>query len=157
MDDKGYDFVKTWRDEMNGKDFAIDNKTFNSIFAKMDSYIFRIAIILNRLRCYFDDCLQDDIISVEDLKNSAKILNYYINNTIYILGKIDIKLFQNFNSEDELNFYEALPSTFTAKDFIDKASIELDIAKRTAERKLKKWCELKLVQKKSLGEYFKTS
>ena len=157
MDDKGYDFVKTWRDEMNGKDFAIDNKTFNSIFAKMDSYIFRIAIILNRLRCYFDDCLQDDIISVEDLKNSAEILNYYINNTIYILGKIDIKLFQNFNSEDELNFYEALPSTFTAKDFIDKASIELDIAKRTAERKLKKWCELKLVQKKSLGEYFKTS
>jgi hypothetical protein len=157
MDDKGYDFVKTWRDEMNGKDFGIDNKTFNSIFAKMDSYIFRIAIILNRLRCYFDDCLQDDIISVEDLKNSAEILNYYINNTIYILGKIDIKLFQNFNNEAELNFYEALPATFTAKDFFDKAIVELNVAKRTAERKLKKWCELKLVQKKSLGEYFKTA
>jgi hypothetical protein len=157
MNDKGYEFVKNWRDEMNSKDFGIDNKTFNSIFAKMDSYIFRIAIILNRIRCYFDDCLQDDLISIDDLKNSAEILNYYIDNTIYILGKIDIKLFQNFSSEAELNFYEAIPATFTAKDFVDKAIVELPTSKRTAERKLKKWRELKLVQKKSMGEYYKTA
>ncbi|MBN2777768.1 MAG: DUF3987 domain-containing protein [Bacteroidales bacterium] len=157
MDEDGYKFVKQWRNEMNGKDFGIDNKTFNSIFAKMDSYIFRIAIILNRIRCYFDNCQQDYVIKVEDLKNSSEILNYYIHNTIYILGKIDIKLFQNFSSENELKFYEALPETFTSRDFIDKAMVEIFVSKRTAERKLKKWCELKLLHKKSLGEYYKTS
>jgi hypothetical protein len=157
LDNSGYEYVKAWRDEMNCKDFGIDNKTYNSIFAKMDSYIFRIAIILNRIRCYIDCCMEDDIISVQDLKNSAEILNYYINNTIYILGKIDIKLFQNFNSETELSYYEELPATFTAKDFIDKAIVELNISKRSAERKLKKWHELKLIQKKSLGEYYKTA
>lgn len=157
MDEACYMFVKKWRDEVNQKDFGIDNKTFNSIFAKMDSYIFRIAIILNRIRCYYDGCLQDYVLSVEDLKNSSEILNYYITNTIYILWKIDIKLFQNFSSESELKFYESLPATFTAKDFIDKACVELNSSKRTAERKLKKWCELKLIHKKSLGEYFKTT
>ncbi len=157
LDTSGYEYVKSWRDEMNRKDFGIDNNTFNSIFAKMDSYIFRIAIILNRIHCYFDDCLQDDLISIEDLQNSAEILNYYIKNTIYILGKIDIKLFQNFNSDKELLFYEALPATFTAKDFIDKVIVELATSKRSAERKLKKWHELKLVQKKSMGEYYKTT
>jgi hypothetical protein len=85
MDEKGYEFVKQWRGEMNNKDFGIDNKTFNSIFAKMDSYIFRIAIILNRIRCYFDDCQLEYVITVEDLRNSSEILNYYINNTIHIL------------------------------------------------------------------------
>jgi len=157
LDEAGYEYVKTWRDEMNARDFGVDNRVFNSILAKMDSYIFRIAIILNRIRCYFDGCLEDDLISVEDLRNSAEILNYYISNTIYILGKIDIKQFRNFNSETELTFYEALPATFTAKDFIDKAIVELGTKKRTAERKLKKWCELKLIQKKSLGEYYKTA
>jgi hypothetical protein len=157
LDDAGYEYVKTWRDEMNTRDFGVDNRVFNSILAKMDSYIFRIAIILNRIRCYFDDCLQDDKISVEDLRNSTEILNYYISNTIYILGKIDIKLFRNFNSDKEMTFYEALPATFTAKDFVDKALIELKMPKRTSERKLKKWCELKLIQKKSLGEYYKTA
>lgn len=157
LDDAGYEYVKTWRDEMNAKDFGVDNRVYNSILAKMDSYIFRIAIILNRIRCYFDDCLQDDLISVEDLRNSTEILNYYISNTIYILGKIDIKLFRNFNSDKEMTFYEALPATFTAKDFVDKALVEIKMPKRTSERKLKKWCELKLVQKKSLGEYYKTS
>jgi hypothetical protein len=157
LDESGYKYVKTWRDEMNCKDFGIDNKVYNSIFAKMDSYIFRIAIILNRIRCYYDGCLEDDLITTKDLKNSAEILNYYISNTIYILGKIDIKLFQNFNSEKEQIFYEALPATFTAKDFIDKALVELKLSTRTAERRLKKWCELKLIQKKSLGEYYKTS
>jgi hypothetical protein len=157
LDENGYKYVKEWRDEMNAKDFGIDNKVYNSIFAKMDSYIFRIAIILNRIRCYFDENLLDDLITVEDLRNSAEILNYYINNTIYILGKIDIKLFQNFQSDKEMTFYEALPAIFTAKDFIDKALIELGLRTRTAERRLKKWCELKLIQKKSLGEYYKTA
>jgi hypothetical protein len=157
LDESGHRYVKAWRDEMNNRDFGIDNKVYNSIFAKMDSYIFRIAIILNRIRCYFDNCLEDDLISIEDLKNSVEILNYYISNTIYILGKIDIKLFQNFSSDTEMNFYEGLPSTFTAKDFIDKAIIELSTSRRTAERKLKKWCELKLIQKKSMGEYYKTA
>jgi hypothetical protein len=101
--------------------------------------------------------LHDEFITVEDLKDSADVLDYYISNTIYILGKIDIKLFQNFNNDTELNFYEALPATFTAKDFYDKAIVQLRTSRRTAERKLKKWCELKLVQKKSLGEYFKTA
>ena len=133
MDETGYEFIRQWRDEMNSKDFGIDNKTFNSIFAKMDSYIFRIAIILNRVRCYFDNCEQDDLISVDDLKKSSQILNYYIANTIYILGKIDIKLFQNFNSESELNFYETLPAIFTAKDFIDKALIDLNISNLGSE------------------------
>jgi hypothetical protein len=157
LDDSGYKYVKEWRDDMNSKDFGIDNKVYNSIFAKMDSYIFRIAIILNRIRNYFDENLHEDLISVEDLKNSAEILNYYIQNTIYILGKIDIKLFQNFHSDKEMTFYEALPSIFTAKDFIDKALVELGLRTRTAERRLKKWCELKLIQKKSLGEYYKTA
>jgi hypothetical protein len=56
-----------------------------------------------------------------------------------------------------MTFYEALPAIFTAKDFIDKALIELGLRTRTAERRLKKWCELKLIQKKSLGEYYKTA
>ncbi len=157
LDDAGYEYVKTWRDEMNTRDFGVDNRVYNSILAKMDSYIFRIAIILNRIRCYFNDSLQDDQISVKDLRNSAEILNYYISNTIYILGKIDIKLFRNFNSDKELTFYEALPATFTSKDFVDKALVEIKMPKRTSERKLKKWCELKLIQKKSLGEYYKTA
>jgi hypothetical protein len=157
LDDAGYEYVKTWRDEMNARDFGVDNRVYNSILAKMDSYIFRIAIILNRIRCYFDGCLQEDQISIEDLRNSAEILNYYISNTIYILGKIDIKLFRNFNSDKELTFYEALPATFTSKDFVDKALVEIKMPKRTSERKLKKWCELKLIQKKSLGEYYKTA
>jgi len=157
MDKSGYKYVKEWRDEMNHRDFGIDNKVFNAIFAKMDSYIFRIAIIINRIRCYEENCQETELISIEDLKNSAEILNYYINNTVYILGKIDIKLFQHFNSESELNFYKVLPATFTAKDFIDKAIVELPTSKRTAERKLQKWCELKLIQKKSMGEYYKTA
>jgi hypothetical protein len=142
---------------MNGRDFGIDNKTFNSIFAKMDSYIFRIAIILNRIRCYFDECLQEDSITIKDLQNSAEILQYYINNTIYILGKIDIKIFQNFNNEVELNFYQTLPETFTTKHFIDKASIELKMPQRTAERRIAKWSELRLIHKKSMGEFYKTA
>jgi hypothetical protein len=157
LDNAGYEYVKTWRDEMNSRDFGVDNRVYNSILAKMDSYIFRIAIILNRIRCYSDGCLKDDQISIEDLRNSAEILNYYISNTIYILGKIDIKLFRNFNSDKELTFYEALPATFTSKDFVDKALVEIKMPKRTSERKLKKWCELKLIQKKSLGEYYKTA
>lgn len=157
MDEECYNYVRKWRDEMNGRDFGIDNKTFNSIFAKMDSYIFRIAIILNRIRCYFDGCLQDDSISIKDLQNSAEILHYYINNAIYILGKIDIKIFQNFNNEVELNFYQSLPETFTTKHFIDKASVELKMPVRTAERRIAKWNELKLIHKKSMGEYYKTA
>lgn len=157
MDEGCYDYLSSWRNEMNVKDFGVDNKTFNSIFAKMDSYIFRIAIILNRIRCYYDGCLKDEYLAIGDLKSSAEILNYYINNTIYILGKIDIKLFQNFDNEIELNFYNSLPDTFTTKQFIDKAIIELQMPQRTAERRIRKWSELKIIHKKSMGEYYKSA
>ena len=155
MDSDCYKFLEQWRNEMNKNDFGIDDKTYNSILAKMDSYIFRIAIILNRSRCYFDECLHEETITVDDLQKSAEILNYYIHNAIYILSKIDLKLFQNFDSEDEINFYNNLPDVFTTKNFIDKATVELKIGKRTSERKLKKWCELKVIQKKSMGEFYK--
>lgn len=157
MDDSCYDYIKSWRDEMNNRDFGIDNKTFNAIMAKMDSYIFRIALIINRIRCYYDKTLQEEFIDVNDLKNSSLIVNYYIHNIIYILSRIDIKLFQNFNNDKEIQFYNTLPDTFTTKQFVDKAIIQITKSQRTAERILRKWCELKLIHKKSMGEYYKAA
>jgi len=57
--------------------------------------------------------------------------------------------------EPEVDLFNRLPKTFNTKKFLQIAVNELKFSKRTAERKLKTWTELKSVEKKSIGVYLK--
>jgi len=58
--------------------------------------------------------------------------------------------------EPEVDLFNKLPKTFNTKEFLQIAVNEFKFSKRTAERKLKTWTELNLIQKKSFGVYLKT-
>jgi hypothetical protein len=153
-------YAANWLNEVKKTDYEIDIKTLINITSKMEDYLIKIAIVLNRSRKYLDnpDFNVDDMaIELIDMENSAKVVNYFINNTIKILNKVSDSSNKHFKTEDEKEFYENLPDTFINTVFTGLYVSKGFGSLRTAQRRLKIWQskEVKLIARNSKGEYYK--
>lgn len=152
------DYSGDWIDEIK-KEFSgeIDKETLTNIMGKMEDYLIKVSIVLNRTRQYFDNNLPDINISVQDVINSGLIVKYFIKNTIKVLNKVSDSSNQYFKTELEKQFFDSLPDTFQGSDFISLSISKLNISIKTGQRLLKKWVskDVHLVGKNRHNEYYK--
>lgn len=158
-------YAASWLNEVKKTDFDIDIKTLTNITSKMEDYLIKIAIVLNRSRIYLDQeynnfFVNDEYsIEIEDMANAAKVVNYFINNTIRVFNKVSDSSNRHFKTEKEKEFFENLPDTFINTVFTGLYVSKGYGSLRNAQRKLKKWQtkEFKLIARNSKGEYYKLS
>lgn len=165
ISEDAYSFLAKWRDEMNEK-YSVsvyDKDVYDAAMGKMDSYVHRLAIIINRLRL-FDEyettrdsrVLMNDMILVEDYENSTKLVEYYLNTLFIIMDMVVLKYNKFFRNNDEIEFFKDLPNTFTFNTFRTLHSQLMDVHVKTSERRLKQFVAAGLIKKNRNNEYYKT-
>ena len=165
LDDETYTFLREWREEMNQKYRTVyDDEAYDSAMGKMDSYIHRIAIIINRLRLFGEyrekgdsNVLSYNTIYIDDYRNAALLVNFYLSNVMSVLDTVSVKSNQHFKNEEEELFYQDLPLTFSWSEFVLSHSKILKVSRKTSERRLRQWIEKGLIRKPNgKNEYQKT-
>ena len=141
------------------KEFSndIEKELLTSIISKMEDYLIKISIILNRTRQYYNNKLYDNNISIEDVRNSGLVVKYFISNTIKLLNKVVDPTSKHFKTENEKEFYYNLPNTFMGSDFVSLCQSQLGVSYPTGQRLLRKWTskEVHLIGKNRHNEYYK--
>lgn len=156
-------YAAKWLNDVKNTEYDIDIKTLLNITSKMEDYLIKIAIVLNRSRQYFDNemnmVLNPDKYCIElvDMENAAKVVNYFINNTIKILNKVSDTTNRYFKNDAEKELFDLLPDTFKNTDFTGQFVNKGLGSLRTAQRKLKKLQskDVKLIARNSKGEFYK--
>lgn len=160
-----YRYLSTWRDEMNEK-YSMSNydmDVYDAAMGKMDSYIHRIAIILNRLRLFNEykntmngHVLLNDTITIEDYENSSQLIEYYLNTLFVIMDMVVLKYNKFFKNNEEIEFFKDIPNTFTFNTFRTLHSQMMDVHVKTSEKRLRQFVAAGLVKKNRNNEYYKT-
>lgn len=151
------DCIDDWNNKARFNEYDIDAKTFQSITGKMQDYIFKFAIVLNRTNQYFNRLSPSIDITTTDINSAVKLANYYILNSIKVLNKVMDSSSKFFKSSEEQQFYENLPDTFISGDF-DNLYISKQLGVlRSAQRLRKKWSskDFKLIAKNAKNQYYK--
>jgi hypothetical protein len=149
--------LEEWRENCKIKYVDINKVNidkFNSIMGKMDSYIFRIAIVLNRLDSYYNK--PNQFIRNEDILNSANIIDFYFNEIINVLNLTSIKYRKYLTDENEINFYEMeLQPQQPYFEVIKLMEKKLNMTTIKANNLLLKWCEIGLLKRNAKGILYK--
>ena len=158
MDEGCNDYLAKWRNDCYDKYIVLQKMGldyFNSIMGKMDSYIIRISIILNRLDNYYSQ-EKNNSIRIQDLMNAANIIDYYIVELMNILKLTHIGYHKFLKSDDEIDFYEnELGSQQPYFDIIKKIENRFEITNSKANILLTKWQEVGLLKRNSKGIIYK--
>lgn len=155
MNNDCFKFLENWRNELNTKKTDIGQNMHNSIMGKMDSYIMRIAIILNRTRKYYENDLNNLNLDVIDLEGSKKILDFFITNTVKQINLVSVQTNQYFENDKEAEFFNDLPETFTHTEFINAYQSTFKVSTATAKRRIAKWKLNDVIGKNAKQEYYK--
>lgn len=156
-------YLPVWIEDVKQK-YDIDRGVLMSILGKMDAYLLKFAIVLNRTRVYFEDMetnkqfkfkSSDLNISIEDIKNAALLAEYFISNSIQILNKVSNPTDKYFKTELEKEIFENIPDTFNTSDFINAFKAKGKMSDKTAQRRLKDYQNQNIVGRNKLGEYYK--
>jgi hypothetical protein len=159
LDDDCMSFLNSWRNDSDKK-YTSDGKlkigTYNNIMGKMDSYIFRIAIILNRLDNFYG--VQSSSIRVTDLVNSAKIIDFYVKEVINVLELTSLNYRKHLNGETEINFFEKiLPQSAPYFDVVKSMEHYLKYNQEDCHRLLASWIEKGILRRNAKGMVYKKS
>jgi hypothetical protein len=103
-----------------------------SIYSKMEMYVFRLALILEMLRCACSDSEPTEV-GTEAIRGAIKLVEYFKNSAVKVNAIIT-----NINPlakhpTDKQNLYKTLPSTFNTAEGSQIAE-SLSISKRTYDR-----------------------
>jgi len=152
-------FIREWRTKYNrlikDDEMGLTAQEHVGIGGKADSLIFRLAIILNRTRKYYENANDEIDLDLEDFKNAEKLLKYYIHNVQRVIGGTQFTKSRFFKAGEE-EFYDSLPSNFDNSEFIQNYTSLLNSTPRTAQRRLKLWVqEYKIIFKSKTGYYKK--
>lgn len=165
MTDECYDYLATWRDEMNSKftTKGYDIEIYDAAMGKMDSYIHRIAIIISRLRLFNEyestfngHLLLDNKIELIDYQNSAKLVEYYVKTLFKITEMVVLKYNKFFKNKEEIEFFEDLTNSFSFSMFKIQHSKMMGVHIKTSEKRLRQFVSVGLIKKNRNGEYYKT-
>jgi len=159
LNDEIKEYLNAWRREINttkaNKGDEISVRELIGIYGKMDTYIFRFAIILNRVRKYFENDLNSLDLSVEDFQNAANLIKYYVNNTVRVINDVRFTKRRHMKSNKEYEFFNNLPDSFSHKDFVHEYMQHMKKSEPTAVRRLKEWHEEYKIVGKFKSMYYK--
>lgn len=160
LNDEIKNYLGNWKAEINkslidNNPCSISPNEFIGIYGKMDMYVQRFAIILNRMKKYFANDLNNLNFDLEDYKNSSKLVQYFAMNIYTILEDLRFSKNRYFNSVDEREFYEKLPNNFDFKLFVCEYAYHLKKSEKTGQRRLKEWTEEAGIIGKFKGQYYK--
>lgn len=151
-------FAARWLNDVKKIDL-IDRKILLNISAKMEDYLFKIAIALNRSRVYLHNEItktntDTHSIEIQDMVNAEKVINYFILNSISVLNRVSNPIDKLFKSDIEKEIYTNLPDVFKSNDFVNIYKLK-GIPDRTAKRRLSEYHNGKIIGKNRIGEYYK--
>lgn len=155
MEDGCKKFVGDWREKCNTHyTKIIEVETFNSIMGKMDSYILRIAIILNRLCCHYENLTEN--IRVIDLENASKIIDYYIREIIDVLEYTMIYHRRFLKNQNEIDFYENyISQSIPYFELIKGMEVCLYYTQKQAYNTFFQWLHNGIIKRNSKGIIYK--
>lgn len=162
------EIISKWREDFNKTDHTIDNQLYDSIMGKMDRYVPRLSLILNRIRTlekiynapeehrdmYFNEVMTQDSLCVDnaDVENAIKLINYYFQQTIIVYDVIQNKNMGELS--EEVEFYEnILPDHGTYSDFITSYKVWSGKSAATAKRRYSAYRNKNLIKLKKVGWY----
>ena len=145
-----------WLDTLIKKYKDVDDEFFTAAMGKLNKYIFRTVIIINRLRVYYenrDNIMSDVYVTDDDFKKAERLIEFYFNNIIDV-----VYAEKRFKNDIEKDFYyNDLPSKFKAVDFTTLFEKKFNASRRTALRRLKEMNEKGLLYKDVKNkQYLKT-
>jgi hypothetical protein len=158
FEEDAYNELILWRYKC--KETYIDNRKwdvqdFNSIMAKMDSYVARISIIINRLKNYYG--VKSPTITMHDVMNAELICEYYINEIKSVMVMTDRKRNSKFKNDAELDFYlNHLDEHSREQDATKLMEIRMNITRQEANSIFDRWKDDKLLKRSREGYYYKT-
>ncbi|MCD4697862.1 MAG: DUF3987 domain-containing protein [Bacteroidales bacterium] len=118
-----------WQREITDINNKAENEAISGIYAKMEVYVIRLALILEMMRFA---CGESDkqAVSVESIQGAIKLTEYFANSAIKVHSIVS-----NTNPLDKLptdkqTLYIALPDTFTTSEGVQVAE-SMGMAERT--------------------------
>ena len=159
LEDGALDYLSKWREDCFEKyitDMGMDKAIYKSIMGKMDSYIVRIAIVLNRLDSFFTNKDFNEI-RIQDLVNAAKIVNFYVIEIQNVLNLTRLNYRKHLTNKEEIKFYEKiLPASAPYFDIVKSIEHYLGYSVDQASATLSRWQENGLVKRNAKGMIYKT-
>jgi hypothetical protein len=134
---------------------SIDIKIYKNIVGKINGYIIKFAIIINRLNAYYNTTEGNYELHREDFEKAEQLAKYYIQNILNVLEYIGNKTNKIANNDVEATFIDNLPMSFNTKEFVERYMLELHVSKPTSERRLKKFIQEGYFKSNSKGQYYK--
>lgn len=161
ISDDAKNFLREWRDltKIQYVDSELINfDNYNRIMGKMDSYIIRISIIVNRLKAYYSQSNEDSlVIGADDMIASSKIIDFYVHEIIKILEYTDLSYRKNLKTPSEIEFYENdMPNQAAHFDIVKLMEIKLKYSQVKARNLILNWQEKGLVKRNVKGLIVKT-
>lgn len=151
-------FAANWLNTVKKID-TIEKKVLLNITAKMEDYLIKFAIALNRSRTHLDNYINktnidNESIELVDMVNAEKVMKYFVQNSIDILNRVSNPTDKLFNSTTEREIYTNIPDVFQYSNFIGEYQRN-NLSAKTAQRRLKEYQNSKIVGKNKQGEYYK--
>ncbi|MBV5313247.1 MAG: DUF3987 domain-containing protein [Prolixibacteraceae bacterium] len=151
-------FAANWLNKVKKND-NIEKKTLLNITAKMEDYLIKFAITLNRSRTYLDNSINktnidNETIEMIDMINAEKVMSYFLDNSIEIINRVSNPTDKIFKSDIEKEIYSNLPDVFQYSNFIGEYKRN-NISIKTGQRRLNEFQNSKIVGKNKMGEYYK--
>ena len=168
--DEAWDYLEKWRDEMNenyNERFGINTEQYNKIMGKMVSYIHRFAIIISRLRIYYEydtegydrdqfRYMAEEPITADDYKKASKLLEFYMYNTCDLLNNIEFGIYDKFKDDAEFDFIMKINETMSYTEIIGSIMTEYELKKRAADYRLQSFLKRGILKKNKEQKYYKT-
>ena len=145
---EAWQVLKQWQKKNTDLSNNANNEALESIYAKLEQYTIRLALILELARW---SCGEGDkqAVGIEAVNGALQLIEYFRKTAIKVGGIISDPLENYANDKHEL--FEALPDTFTTGEGLEIAKGQGMIT-RTAERF---FTDRELFNKESMGNYSK--
>jgi len=142
-------FLKKWKGNIKKRKVtSIDSITYGEIINKIDYYIHRIAIIINRVYAYENSKTHSDLnMYVRDYEAAAKICDYFINNMVDLLNLTEDDTDRHFKTEDEKDFFSNLPESFKREQLLSDSKEHLNKESASTDRMISRWKKHNLINK----------
>jgi hypothetical protein len=156
---EAHEFLGTWQmnlEENHGSKYGINYEHWREIAGKYDRYINRFALIINKLRLWYENTdafYSDNDVELQDYEKAAKLCDYFISNLVYVKERLDRPGFKNIK-ESDLDLLDKIEDGNRRVDIEKQIGKTAKIGASGAKHRLNKYISSGIIYKKN-GRYYK--
>ena len=118
-----------WQREITDLSNKTENEAISGIYAKIEMYAIRLALILEMIRFACGES-NKQVIGIEAVQGALKLAEYFINSAVKVHSLVSNASPLDKLPADKQNLYNALPDFFTTNEGVQVAE-SMDVSERT--------------------------